>query len=202
MTPGQIILLNGTSSSGKSTLARALQDVLDEPYLHTGIDHFLERYPSRLIVYSDGVTPPSAEGWLAVFRDNALAEMRLGPAGLRFITGMYQSIAALSAAGVNCIVDDVIYDPRVLQAALSAFKNVPVFFVGLRCPLAIAEQWEQARGNRAPGGARTFHPLVHAHGLYDFEIDPSLHAPAECAQLIKAALPNPTQPDAFRHLRQ
>jgi len=32
--PGRVILLNGASSSGKSTLAAALQDALDEPFLH------------------------------------------------------------------------------------------------------------------------------------------------------------------------
>jgi hypothetical protein len=30
--PGQIIFLHGASSSGKSTLAKALQQVLDEPF--------------------------------------------------------------------------------------------------------------------------------------------------------------------------
>ncbi|MEU3504951.1 chloramphenicol phosphotransferase, partial [Streptomyces hundungensis] len=35
MTPGRIIFLNGTSSSGKSSIARELLDVLDEGvYFH------------------------------------------------------------------------------------------------------------------------------------------------------------------------
>lgn len=42
MKPGSIVLNNGTSSAGKSTLARALQEAMDEPYLHTGIDHFFQ----------------------------------------------------------------------------------------------------------------------------------------------------------------
>jgi chloramphenicol 3-O phosphotransferase len=47
MTSGRIILLNGTSSSGKSSVARALQEVLSEPYLHLGIDTFIAMLPSR-----------------------------------------------------------------------------------------------------------------------------------------------------------
>ena len=50
MQSGQVILLNGTSSAGKSTLAKQLQEILPQPYLHTGIDHFLAAalHPSRL----------------------------------------------------------------------------------------------------------------------------------------------------------
>ena len=38
---GRIILLNGASSSGKSSLAQALQRQLDEPFWHWSIDHLL-----------------------------------------------------------------------------------------------------------------------------------------------------------------
>jgi len=37
----QIIYLNGPSSSGKTTLAKALQDVFEEPFLHVGIDKII-----------------------------------------------------------------------------------------------------------------------------------------------------------------
>jgi chloramphenicol 3-O phosphotransferase len=40
--PGKIILINGASSSGKSTLARAVQRQLDEPFWHLSIDHLRE----------------------------------------------------------------------------------------------------------------------------------------------------------------
>src|SRR5215211_6631588 len=38
---GRIILLNGASSSGKSALAKALQEALDEPFLHVSSDQFV-----------------------------------------------------------------------------------------------------------------------------------------------------------------
>ena len=40
--PGRIILLNGASSSGKSTLARAMQQALPEPFLHVSSDHLVD----------------------------------------------------------------------------------------------------------------------------------------------------------------
>ena len=86
---------------------------------HTGIDQFLiEHLPKRLIVSSDGIRPANAEGWLTVFRDEALSQVRIGPIGYQWITGMYRAIAALVEEDLNVIVDDVIYDRRVLKIAV------------------------------------------------------------------------------------
>jgi chloramphenicol 3-O phosphotransferase len=42
-----IVLLNGTSSSGKTTLAKALQRAMPTPYLHLGIDTVVFALPGR-----------------------------------------------------------------------------------------------------------------------------------------------------------
>jgi chloramphenicol 3-O phosphotransferase len=97
-------------------------------------------------------------------------------------------MAATAAAGVNLAIDDVIFDPRVLRTAVDDFVNSDVLFVGLRLPLEVAEQRELARGDRGPGGARLFHERVHAHGIYDLELDTSTLTPDECAERIAQAL--------------
>ena len=43
-----VILLNGCSSAGKTTLALALQDVLTAPYQHIALDQFRDGMPGRL----------------------------------------------------------------------------------------------------------------------------------------------------------
>jgi len=175
---------------------------METPYLHTGIDQFLiERLPKRLIVYSDGIHPATAEGWLTIFRDEALSDVRIGPLGYRWIAGMYHAIAVLAKEGLNVIVDDVIYDQRVLKIAVQALPAQQVFFVGIRCPLEVAERREQARGRRAKGGAKTFFNLVHVHGIYDLEVDTASHSPMECAMQIKRGLQAKPTPSAFSQLR-
>jgi chloramphenicol 3-O phosphotransferase len=189
MEPGNVVLLNGTSSAGKSSIARALQAIMDVPYLHTGIDHFLERVPPGFVVMSDGVDPAEAAGLLAVIGAGPrLVEVRIGPAGLRLLAGMYAAIAALARAGNHVVVDDVIHDRRVLRAMVTALRDLPVLFVGVRLPLAVAEQRERDRGDRLPGGARTFYDQVRAHGLYDLDLDATTATPEACAAQIKAAL--------------
>ena len=49
MKNGQVILLNGTSSSGKTTLAKALQDKLAEPFMYVSLDGFFHLYPERFL---------------------------------------------------------------------------------------------------------------------------------------------------------
>jgi chloramphenicol 3-O phosphotransferase len=153
-----------------------------------------------MIVYNDGTQPATAEGWLTVFRDGALTEVRIGPAGYRWIAGMYRAVAALSQEGLDVILDDVIYDPRVLETAVETLPAEGVFFVGIRCPLEIAERREQARGDRARGGARAFYHLVHAHGIYDLEVDSAQYSPFECAMQVKEGLRGRPKPSAFSRL--
>ena len=45
MTPGRIVLLNGASSAGKTTLARAFQDQRQEPWFHLALDQFRDGMP-------------------------------------------------------------------------------------------------------------------------------------------------------------
>lgn len=200
LKPGKIVFLNGTSSAGKTTLAKALQESLDEPYLCMGIDHFLPSVPPRLFVYTDEEKHGLVEGWLLLFRDGKLAAVpQLGATALHLFQGMYATISALADAGINVIFDDVIYNPRVLQSAVQELSERNVLFVGVRCPLEVVIRREQARGDRA-GGAALFHPLVHAHGIYDLEVDTSLHSAQECADQIKDALQNNIPRTAFRYL--
>src|ERR1700683_67430 len=44
-----VIVLNGPSSSGKTTLAQALQDVLDDTWLVFGIDTLISALPLSLL---------------------------------------------------------------------------------------------------------------------------------------------------------
>lgn len=39
MSKGTIILLNGTSSAGKTSLSNALSQLLDQDYMYLSVDH-------------------------------------------------------------------------------------------------------------------------------------------------------------------
>src|SRR5262249_35103348 len=161
---------NGPSSAGKTSTSRALQGSMEKPCLHSGLDHVLGNLPASFFMLSDGVNPASADGYLLVFREEpaatggavlqppetgafipagkTLAEVRLGPGALRVLNGMYQAVAAYARAGNWVIVDDAIYDQRVLKLGVEAFAALPVLCVGLRCPLKVLLRRERERGDR------------------------------------------------------
>jgi chloramphenicol 3-O phosphotransferase len=43
--PSRVIFLNGTSSAGKTTLARAIQDESDTPFVYWGVDTLFSLVP-------------------------------------------------------------------------------------------------------------------------------------------------------------
>jgi chloramphenicol 3-O phosphotransferase len=204
MEQGNIIFLNGTSSSGKTGIAKALQEILDDYYIHTGIDHYLERVPEKFHRLSDGKNPSTAEGflWVTPAGGNHVAEIRIGPAALRLFSGMYRAYAALASMGNNIIIDDVIFDPRVLKEAVSILYPFNVLFVGVKCPFEIADQREQERGDRSLGLVKAHYDLVHAHGIYDLEVDTSILTSLECANQIKNRLQNGPGPEALQKLQK
>jgi chloramphenicol 3-O phosphotransferase len=204
MTPGNIIFLNGTSSAGKTLIAQTLQEIMDDCYIHTGIDHFLDRFPDKFSVRSDGINPPTNEGLLWIFPDNGdiLTEIRIGPVGFRLWTGVYHAAAALARIGNNIIIDDVVFDSRVLQEAVNTLYPLNPLFVGVYCPFEVADQREQARGDRVLGLVKAHYDLVHAHGIYDLEVDTSILTPLECANQIKQRVQNGPAPDAFKRLQK
>ena len=203
MEQGNIILLNGTSSSGKSLIAKALQEIFDDYYIHTGIDHYLERVPEKFHLASDGKNPSTAEGSLWVTPDGGkhVSEIRIGPVALRLFSGMYRAYAALATMGNNIIIDDVIFDPRVLKDDVSILHPFNVLFVGVKCPFEIAEQREQERGDRTLGLVQAHYDLVHSHGTYDLEIDTSILTSLECANQIKNRFQNGPGPEAIQKLQ-
>lgn len=204
MALGKIIHLNGTSSSGKTAIAKALQEVLEDVYLHTGIDHFIERLPNKIHATSNGKDSSTAEGFLWIFpnQDYVVKEVRLGPTGYRLLSGIYHAVAALAATGNNIIVDDVIFDQKVLHEAVNILCPFDPLFVGVRCPPEVAEQRERERGDRTQGLVRAQYDLVHLHDEYDLEVDTSTLTPIECANAIQNRLLTGPPPQAMRILQQ
>src|SRR5215212_472300 len=202
MRQGNIIFLNGTSSSGKTVISKALQEIMDEYYIHTGLDHYLERIPERMNVLSDGNNPSSADGflWVVPHGDKRVSEIRIGPIGFRILKGMYHAAAALALTGNDLILDDVIFDPEVLREAVNVLYTFNLLFVGIRCPFEVAEQRERERGDRMLGLVKSDYDRVHRHGIYDFEVDTSTLSPMECALQIKDRLQNGIPPDALQRL--
>lgn len=199
--PGIVVVLNGTSSAGKSSIARALQELMPEPYLHSGTDHILPRLsPKFTVIGEEGeyfgilydrpverTTGERSEGEYA-YGQGEVRAVQIGPGGLTVLRAMYAALAAVARAGINAIADVVLHDPRELSIAVDELRDVPVLFVGVHVPLDMAIRRERERADRGPGGARAFYDLVHRHTVYDVEIDTSEMDPEQAARRIREVL--------------
>jgi chloramphenicol 3-O phosphotransferase len=176
---GLIIFLNGTSSSGKSSIAVELLRILDEPFFHLPVDAFH-----------------------AMRTRQEMEPERLATVLHRTWRGYHRAIAGMAAAGNNIVVDHVLSEEWRLRDCLDLFLPQDVVFVGVHCPRAELERRERERGDRPAGLAARQLAQVHAHGIYDIECDTSLADPQLCAQHIKDFLPHRPAPTAFERLRE
>jgi chloramphenicol 3-O phosphotransferase len=182
MRAGRIIVLNGTSSAGKSSIARVLQDKMDEPYAHLLIEEFLPRLPAR---YLSGEHPEGVR--MEETRDGGKYVVS-GAVGERMVAGFYAAVAAVAGAGNNVIVDTLMGDPFDAAECARQLSSLDVLMVGVHCSLTILEERERGRGDRTPGLARGELTRVHKYADYDLEVDTSRKSPEECAAAIAIAL--------------
>jgi len=165
--PGKIILLNGASSAGKSTLARSLQQQLPEPFMHWSFDHLRE----------SNALP------MARIRNGELDWARMRPA---VFDGFHRSLSAFAKAGNNLIVDHIIEEEQWMADLVELLAPFDVFFVGVHCPLPELEGRERLRDDRRPGEARRDFQSVHRFTEYDLDIDATQPNEGNVARLITA----------------
>lgn len=175
----KIILLNGVGSAGKSSIAKALQTVTAEPFLHVQMDAFLEMLPEALQDHADGFS------FETVLEDGKPSVViRSGPVGARTMRGMRHAIAAMAGQGNNLIVDDVTFNDEISEY-VELLSDFDLHLVGVMAPLEVLEARESRRADRLPGLARWQYDRVHTGIRYDLEIDSSSATPLECAWRIQ-----------------
>ena len=178
--PGKIILINGASSAGKSTLARLLQQKLHEPFLHWSFDHLRE----------SNALP------MARIRNGELDWALMRPA---VFDGFHRCLPAFARAGNNLIVDHIIEQGQWMAGLVELLAPFDVFFVGVHCPLPELERRERHRGDRRIGDARTDFHSMHRRTEYDLHIDATQPTEDNVARLI-AAWQSRSRPTVFERM--
>ena len=164
---GEIILINGASSAGKTTLARQLQQTLHAPFWHVSFDHLRDS---------------NALPWSRILnRELNWLEMR--PA---VFDGFHRCLPVLAAAGNNLIVDHIIETEAWLADLVDLLSDCDVFAVGVHCPLPELERRERERGDRRPGEAKADFQVVHSFVEYDLEVNSTQSVEANAAAVIDA----------------
>lgn len=157
----QIILLNGPSSSGKSTLAEALQilisDKRSEKYEIVSIDDYLKMSPEETI-YEDDVFGISDD--------------------------LCKKASEILETGNGVIIDHVITSERIFENLKKNLSSCQIRLVRVTCPLHLLRERELARGDRHPGSAEASEEYLFPREGYDLVVDTGMKSPAENALVI------------------
>jgi len=168
-----VVVLNGGSSAGKSTIASSLQVLLAEPWLTLGVDNLI-----------DALGPAAAE---------SSSDIIFGPDGVVSVgerfrqveDAWFQGLAAIARAGTGVIIDDVFLGGGASQSRLSStLADLEVLWVGVHCDPKIASSRELSRADRVRGMASAQSSIVHEGVSYDIEVDTSDTSALECAHVI------------------
>lgn len=157
----QIILLNGSSSAGKSTLAKALQaliaDKRKESYEIVSIDDFLKMATDE-VIYEDDVYEIS------------------GP--------LCEKVMQVFSANQGVIIDHVITSERIFEQLKEAVSPHRLWTVHITCPLEIIQKREQERKDRCPGSAEASYTYLYPKEGYDLTVDTHFMTVSECTNRI------------------
>lgn len=204
---GKIILLNGITSAGKTSIvkaiqAKALQEESKNVWLAMGIDKMWTMMPQQYVLCNS----KAADGFKLNFENVGglpQAYFTYGSFGNKVARSFLQMLRRLVLDGHNLIVDEVLCDIGTLEPHLRAFEGVEVFFVGVKRDLAEAEEIEALRGDRPDGLARGQINRVHALApKYDLEVNTSRESIFNVADKILEFVAQPHGQLVFDQMRQ
>jgi chloramphenicol 3-O phosphotransferase len=187
---GRIVILNGAPRSGKTSIAKAMQQELDGNWINLGVDAQNASLPEALrpgIGLRPGGERPALE-----------------PVVQRLYAALYESIAAHARQGFNVVADvghhDAYSTPLgILPDCARLLAGLDALFVGVRCPIEIIMARRNAdpqggfyaAGETVPEPVRRWQEAVHVPGIYDLEVDTATMTAADCVAAIAQALVAP-----------
>lgn len=142
----RLLLIAGASCSGKTELARRLQQMLPEPWLFWEADRMQPLFP-RVDALVDDVTDE------------------------QMLQGNLRSIRAYVDAGFNVVAELWIWHPDDLAAASEVFAGIEVGIIRLECDPQVLETRETERGTTFIGTARAQHDSMPQSIRADLVLD-------------------------------
>lgn len=165
-----IVVLNGTSSSGKTAIARAFQEIAPGTFLNFSIDSILYTLPPSVVARLE--------------RGERPADIRLP----ELVRAFYACVRELAALGHDLVIDHAVTSREEAEMLAAAVASHRTLFVAIDCPVDVLEERERQRGDRRIGMAAAQYERVHQWLDYDLRIDSSRVGAEEAARLIVSAL--------------
>ena len=160
---GRIIILNGVSSSGKTTLAKVIQDLAPTPVYKLDIDNFILMSPEK-------------------FNDYEHNDFSVQYA---FASKFFHVVKLFSDMGFDLVVSNMFFkDTDTLKEFRVLLKDSPVLVVNITCPAEELKRRETLRGDRKPGSAQSQLQLLETRFDNCIRVNNFENTNEECAKMI------------------
>jgi chloramphenicol 3-O phosphotransferase len=176
---GRLVLLNGPSSAGKTTLSHAVAARLTTPWLLLPVDLF-----HQIRTRPDASLTPRQ-------RNDVLRRTR---------AAYHRALTGAVTSGCDVLGDHVLNEPWRLDDLLRLTVGLDVLLVHVTCSPAELRRREKARGARDPGAALVEQRLVFQHGDCDLTVD-TTYGPDEPTAALLELIRKPPTDRAFDRLR-
>jgi chloramphenicol 3-O phosphotransferase len=193
-----IILLNGTSSAGKTTIGKIMQDNCEEILLLYGVDIMVQlAFPEKCD------NPPLNEKAIKLIEKEVDGEKKVELVVSSYMHPVYRAAVEfyrmLSNKGYNIIVDEVLFDEKRVGFYFDILSDELVYFIGIKPDKKEVIRREETRGDRIIGLAgglydEVYNPLF----TYDLELDTGKISPDEAAMKILELVNSNKEPSGFK----
>jgi chloramphenicol 3-O phosphotransferase len=186
---GRVVILNGVSRAGKSTLARTIQESVPGVWMHIGGDAH------------KACTPPNRQPGVGLRPGRNQVRPEVEKCVPVLYAALFESVAVHARFGLDVVVDEKFHDSYtrrygILEDCARRLAGLDTLFVGVRCPLEViwerrARTWGQVLGEVAQDvvdAVELAQRATHAHRGYDLEVDTALMSPEDCAAVIARRL--------------
>ncbi|NRA74252.1 MAG: AAA family ATPase [Rickettsiales bacterium] len=168
----RVIFVNGPSSSGKTAIAKKLQDKLDSPYLYISIDKIIGMMPDKLNNWHGKKTEHGFWWHLSTDKQgNQLAEIQLGSFAHKISLLLKKIAITMLKSDHNIIIDDVCLTNDSFKQWKKILAPYKTIYIALKTSTKILEKREKERNNRMLGSARAQNITIHDGKKYDLEIN-------------------------------
>jgi chloramphenicol 3-O-phosphotransferase len=198
---GQIVIITGTSGSGKSTTCATFARRAAEPYLMFGLDLLVGTlFPAKYTMFGEQ-------------RREGYSPTQYGPMCMKAHQAMHEMAAAAARVGQNIVVDHLMFiDPPVLQDCIWRMTDVPVLFVCLKpardvlrrrvrerqidfIPPPVKEAMSRVgphlleqMGEELEAATPWLYDHTYANDCYDLTLDSSAMSPTAVCEVIEQRL--------------
>ncbi len=181
----QVIFLNGISSSGKTSIVKAIQHISPIPFLHFGVDTLIDMMPRNWLSFNSNGKNNGC--WFESY-DNEFGRAISCHSGVYgkqvFDMGM-KLIETMIGCNLNLIIDEVVWDQEKMDRYHTILSTHKTIFVKINCSRKSAQEREILRNDREIGLANDQFDRVNSITYnYDLEINTDIISSFDSAKKI------------------